>query len=157
MKKLALIWCQSRNGIIGKNGKIPWHFPEDMKHFQTLTKGHAVIMGRKTFESLDKALPYRRNIVVSSRNFHIPGAEVYTSLHEAIKEAYSTDNMPFIIGGAEIYRQTIAIATHLFVSEIDLHLDGDVKAPEIDSNDWVLESENDSNSTFLSFKEYRRS
>lgn len=156
MKKLALIWCQSRNGVIGKNGKIPWHFPEDLKRFKDLTKGHAIIMGRKTFESLDKALPYRRNIILSSRKFQAPDVEVYTSLQEAIKEAHSTDNMPFIIGGSEIYRQTIVVATRLYVSEIDLHLDGDAKAPDINPNEWVLEKEEESKSPFLTFKEYKK-
>lgn len=157
MKKLALIWCQSRNGIIGKDGKIPWYFPEDLRRFKDLTTGHAIVMGRKTFESLDKALPYRRNIVVSSRNFHAPEIEVFTNLQDAIKEAHYTDSMPFVIGGSEIYRQTISIATHLYVSEIDLHLSGDANAPEINHNEWILEYEKKSKSPFLSFKEYKRS
>lgn len=156
MKKLALIWCQSRNGTIGHNGKIPWHLPEDLAYFKKLTKGHAVIMGRKTFDSLDGALPFRRNIVVSSGKFSGPDIEVFTSLQDAIKSAYSTDNMPFVIGGAEIYRQTLPIATHLYMTEIDLNLKGDTSFPEIDPNEWILESDVVGKTDFLRFKTYRR-
>jgi dihydrofolate reductase len=81
---------------------------------------------------------------------------MYSRIVEAIKEAHSTDNMPFIIGGSEIYRQTMVVATRLYVSEIDLHLDVDAIAPDINSNEWVLEREEQSKYPFLTFKEYKK-
>ena len=97
---LAMIVAVARNAVIGKAGDLPWHIPEDLKHFKKTTSGHAIIMGRKTHESIGRALPKRRNIVVTRSGATFEGCETATSLDEAIALARATDPCPFVIGGA---------------------------------------------------------
>lgn len=98
---LALIVAVARNGVIGRDGTLPWHVSEDLKHFKKSTEGHAIIMGRKTHDSIGRALPKRRNIVLTRQTAALfPGCETAHSLGEAIALARSTDDCPFIIGGA---------------------------------------------------------
>jgi dihydrofolate reductase len=134
---LALVVAAAKNGVIGKDGKLPWRIPEDLKHFKRVTVGHAVIMGRKTWDSIGKPLVDRRNIVVS-RNaaLQIPGVEVVTSIEEAIALARQTDDEPRVIGGAEIYRRTLPLATRIYLTEIDREVEGDAFLPPIDKNEW---------------------
>jgi dihydrofolate reductase len=123
---LVLVLAVSTNGVIGKQGKVPWHIPEDLKHFRSVTTGHAIIMGRKTWDEVGKPLPNRRNIVVSRQEgLTLPGAEVVTTLEEAITLARATDPEPRVIGGAEIYRQAVPLATKILLTEVDRHVDGD--------------------------------
>jgi dihydrofolate reductase len=129
---LAMIAAVAKDGAIGQGGKLPWHLPEDMKHFRALTTGHAVIMGRKTFESIGRPLPKRRNIVITRQSDrHIPGCDVANDLPAAVALAQSDDACPFIIGGAAIYREAMHLATHLFITEVDSDVDGDVFFPEV--------------------------
>jgi dihydrofolate reductase len=135
---VAIVAAVSENYVIGKNGTIPWKNSEDLQFFKMITTDHAVIMGRKTFESIGKPLPNRRNIVVSAKSYTvIPGAEVYPSLIEAIVAAKQTDAEPRIIGGEQIYRQAISIASKLYITWIKENIkDGDAKFPGICSLDF---------------------
>ncbi len=125
MKGLALVVAAARNGAIGVDGKLPWRIPEDMKHFKRVTLGHAVIMGRKTWESIGKPLVDRRNIVVSRTATAIPGVEICGSVEEAIARAHATDDEPRVIGGAEIYRLCLPWVTKVFLTEVDRDVEAD--------------------------------
>lgn len=116
----------ARDGVIGRAGELPWRIREDMKHFKRTTLGHAVIMGRRTFESIGKALPSRRNIVVSrDPAAAFDGCETATSLDDAIALARTTDEMPFVIGGASLYEEALPRATEIHLTRIDRNVDGD--------------------------------
>ena len=152
MKSLSIIAAVSRNGVIGANGTIPWRLPEDFKYFKATTLGHAVIMGRKTFESIGKPLPNRRNIVVSSgldiageRLVGMAGAHltVCSSLGEAIAIARETDPTPFVIGGAALYAEAMPLATRMYLTEVHRDVEGDVLFPAWEANEWIEVSRTD--------------
>ncbi|KQU46770.1 dihydrofolate reductase [Rhodococcus sp. Leaf278] len=130
---VGLIWAQSRAGVIGDGGGIPWRIPEDMAHFKATTAEHPVIMGRRTWDSLPakfRPLPGRRNIVVTrNASWTADGAESAPSVADAV--ALASGSPVWIIGGGEIYRSALSIATHLEVTEVDLDISGDTVAPEI--------------------------
>lgn len=130
---LALIVAVAKNGVIGKGGQLPWRIPEDLRHFRRLTSGHAVIMGRRTWDEVGKPLPNRRNLVVTrTAGLELPGAEVFSSVEEAIARARETDPMPFVIGGAQIYREAMPLVTRVYLTEIDREVDGDTRFPDFD-------------------------
>lgn len=144
----GLVWAQSMSGIIGRDGGIPWHVPEDMAHFKTLTTGCAVVMGRRTWESLPprfRPLPGRRNIVLTRQaGYGAEGADVVSALADAV-----TEDETWVIGGAEIYRLALPTATRCEVTEIDIDLErreSDAMAPALDSSwvdsveDWCISS-----------------
>ena len=134
--ELAIIVAKAKNGVIGINNTLPWHLPEDLKHFKNTTTGHPIIMGRNTWVSLGKALPNRRNIVVSRNpEFKAEGAEVFYSLEDAI-DACSGNEKVFIIGGAQIYEEALAYADKLIITEVDIEVEGDAFFPEIDDMFW---------------------
>jgi len=134
--RVYLVAAVSRNGIIGANGKLPWHLPEDLKHFKSLTLGHPVIMGRRTWESLGKPLPGRENIVVSRRpGYEAAGASVAASLDAAIALC-AGEPVAFVIGGAEIYAAALPLANGLVLTEIHNNYDGDTRFPEWDRQRW---------------------
>ena len=139
MSEIVIIAAVARNRVIGKDNRLLWNIPEDMAHFKALTSGHTVIMGRKTWESLPprfRPLPGRRNIVISRQaDYAAPGAEVADSLKNALK-LVSTATTVFIIGGEQIYRQAMAVADRLEITEVDLEPDGDAWFPEIAAVDW---------------------
>ncbi|MFC4222484.1 dihydrofolate reductase [Lysinibacter cavernae] len=143
---VSLIWAQARDRIIGRDGVMPWHLPEDLAHFKQLTHGHPVIMGRKTWDSLPprfRPLAGRRNIVITRRDdWQADGAEVANSLEQAIELATGGDSTAdiWVIGGGEIYRQAMAHADRLEVTVIDVALEGDTRGPLIDG-DWLVTSE----------------
>lgn len=133
--RISIIVAASENNIIGRENDIPWHLPDDLKHFRKKTEGHPIIMGRKTFESLPNgALPKRRNIVVTrDSNYKADGAEVASSLEEAIMFA-KKDNVAgeiFIIGGAEIYKHSMELANYLHFTRVHAWIKGDKEFPEI--------------------------
>lgn len=146
--ELNLIYARARNGVIGNNGKLPWTISEDMAHFRTLTLGNVVIMGRKTFESLPGPLGGRINIVVTRNpSLPLPGINVYraASVKEALAIAQRLVDMKYareiwVIGGAEIYKETLPLATNVWVTEIDADFDGDTKMPPLSRLDWKEES-----------------
>lgn len=123
---LVLVVAIAKNGVIGKDGKVPWHIPEDLKHFKAMTMGHAILMGRKTHEETMRPLPGRRNIVITRNPDHpAPGCEVVATLEQAISLARTTDPEPRVIGGAEIYRLALPLATRIYLTEIDQDAEGD--------------------------------
>jgi dihydrofolate reductase len=126
---LAMIVAVARNGVIGRAGDLPWHISEDLKHFKKTTSGHAIIMGRKTHESIGRALPKRRNIVVTRSGATFEGCETARSLDEAIAIARTSDPCPFIIGGASLYLDALPIATELHLTTIDQDVEGDTFFP----------------------------
>jgi dihydrofolate reductase len=136
--RLGLIWAQTRNGVIGANGVMPWHLPEDLAHFRSVTLGAAVIMGRRTWDSLPerfRPLPGRQNIVITRQpNWAAEGASVAHSLEHAVALA---EGSVWVIGGAEIYRLALSAADTLEVTEIDASIAGDTFAPAL-GNAWTL-------------------
>ena len=133
---MYLVAAVARNGVIGASGRLPWHLPEDLKHFRKITLGHPVIMGRRTWESLGKPLPGRENIVVSRRaGFAPPGASVATSLAGAIALC-AGEPVAFVIGGAELYGAALPLADGLVLTEIDRDYAGDTVFPAWDRSAW---------------------
>ena len=136
MRRIALIAAVARNGVIGLHGRLPWRLPDDLKRFRALTTGHAIVMGRKTWDSIGRPLPERQNIVVTRRrDFAAPGAVVAHSLPEAIGLATLPPPV-FVIGGEAIYRDTLPLADLLFLTEIDREFDGDARFPDFDRAQW---------------------
>jgi len=123
---IAIIAALARNRGIGKGGKLPWHIPDDMRRFKRLTMGHPVVMGRKTWQSLPKQLPGRRNVVLSRTP--LSGVEAYASMHDAL-EALKSEERIFIIGGGEVYSQFIERADEMFLTIIDREIDADTFFP----------------------------
>jgi dihydrofolate reductase len=140
MQPLTLIAAISRNRVIGRGGKLPWDLPEDRAHFRRSTWGHAIIMGRRTWDETGAPLPGRRNIVVS-RSGNVSGQgrerEVVASLDEAIAAARTTDPEPMVIGGAEIFRLALPLATRMILTELDFDADGDTSFPDFDRTRWL--------------------
>jgi dihydrofolate reductase len=133
-----MIVATSLNGVIGVDGDLPWHIPEDLKYFRRNTVGHAIIMGRKTYDSIGRPLPKRRNIVITRNpDLTINGCDVVQSLDEALALARSEDNEPRIIGGATLYRQAFPLTTRLFLTEVQQTVEGDTHFPDWDRNDWT--------------------
>jgi dihydrofolate reductase len=136
-KPLTLVVAVGPRGVIGAGGGLPWHVPEDLKHFKAKTMGHAVIMGRKTFESIGRVLPGRRFVVVTRNpDFAFEGVTVARGLDEAVRAARETDPEPCVIGGAEIYRAALPFATRVELTEISQEVDGDTFFPELDLGAW---------------------
>jgi dihydrofolate reductase len=132
---LALIVAMARNRAIGLNNRMPWHLPADFAYFKQTTMGHPIIMGRKTFESIGRPLPGRRNIVVTrNRDFSATGIDVAHSLDEALALLDVED--AFIIGGATLYRESLARATRLYVTEVDATPAADTYFPEWNPAEW---------------------
>jgi dihydrofolate reductase len=136
LPRVYLVVALARNGVIGAQGKLPWHLPEDLQHFKKLTLGHPVIMGRRTWESLGQALPGRENIVVSRRpGFEAPGASVASSVQAAIALC-ADEPVAFVIGGAEVYAAALPLADGLVLTEIDRDYAGDTRFPAWDRGAW---------------------
>ncbi len=145
---LSLIVAYDKNRVIGHGGSLPWDIPADMRYFRDTTRGKPVIMGRKTHESIGRALPKRTNIVVTRQSDYHPaeGCVVATSLEQAIalgKEAAtkSSADEVVVIGGGELYRQALPIADKVYATEIEAEFPGDTTFPELDANEWHVESQ----------------
>lgn len=131
---ISIIVATGQNNAIGCHNKLLWHIPEDLKRFKALTTGHAMVMGRKTYDSIGRPLPNRKNIVVSRQEgLNIDGVEVYSTL-EAALEAAGED--AFVIGGEQIYRQTMSLAQKLYVTAVDQTHEADAFFPEINPDEW---------------------
>ena len=138
---VSLIAAVSENRVIGKNNDLPWHLPDDMKYFMKTTSSHYVIMGRRNYESIPekfRPLPNRTNIVVTRQpGFKALGCAVVHSIDEGLELARRANQEEvFIIGGAEIYRQSLAVASRLYLTEIKAHVDGDTHFPMFDKGQW---------------------
>ena len=126
----------AENRVIGVNNTLPWRLPADLRHFRQLTTGHHVIMGRRNYESIGKPLPDRTNIVITRNpGYHAPGCDVKHSLAEALQDIQN-DPEVFIIGGAEIYRQTIGDADRIYLTLVHADIHGDTYFPEFDASKW---------------------
>lgn len=139
---VTIVVAIGKNNGIGSDNQMLWHLPKDLKHFKDITSGHPIIMGRKTYESIGKALPNRTNIVISGRkNWYEEGILIVGSIKEAVKFAKKIDEEVFIIGGGNIYKQTMDIADRLEVTLVDADLDADTFFPTIDEKVWKKTNE----------------
>lgn len=143
--RITLIAAVSENGVIGKDGGLPWHLPADLKRFKEVTRGHQVVMGRRTFETLPGPLPQRRNIVVTSDpSYRAEGVAVAYSLEGAIadarRHASSPDEPLFMLGGAVLYGAALPLADCLDLTRVEAVVDGDTRFPEVDWASWRLVS-----------------
>lgn len=133
--RLTLVVAVSENGIIGRDGGLPWRLPEDLKHFRRITLGNTVLMGRKTFESLGKPLEGRGNWVLTRDAAFAPaGAQVFRDLDAAL--AAATQGELLVIGGAELYRQTLPLASRLELTQVHAQVEGDTHFPDYDAKQW---------------------
>jgi dihydrofolate reductase len=142
---ISIIVAAADNNVIGANNGLLWHIPADLKRFKSLTTGHAIIMGRKTFESIGRPLPNRRNIVVSSSLQSLSGVELSSSLHAAVALAQSNgeDSEVFIIGGGSIYRQALPLSQRIYLTRVHASPAGDTYFPPIDTVTWQLVASSD--------------
>lgn len=130
--KISLIAAVSKNGVIGRDNKLPWHIPEDLKYFKETTLGAPVIMGRKTFESIGRLLPGRKNILVSrKKDWMVPGATVVNSIEDALSAASETGvTEVFVIGGSEIYSLALPFADRLYLTVVQIETEGEALFPQ---------------------------
>ena len=133
---ITIIAAAAANDALGKDNKLIWHISDDLKRFKQLTSGHAIIMGRKTFESMPNALPNRRNMVITrNKDYIAEGAEIFSSIEDALS-VVKNDSQPFIIGGGEIYRQSMALADRIELTRVHTNVEGDAFFPEINYKVW---------------------
>jgi len=132
---VAIIVAIGENNAIGKNNQLLWHMPKDLKHFKDVTSGRTIIMGRKTFDSVGKPLPRRRNIVVTRQDITIPGCEVVKSIEDGLALCKGEDEV-FIGGGAEIYQLAMHLTDRMYLTIIHQNFDADTFFPEIDYKQW---------------------
>jgi dihydrofolate reductase len=160
---VTLVAAVARNGVIGRDGTVPWHLPEDMAFFRELTTGHPVVMGRRTWDSLPnrfRPLPGRRNIVVTRNpDWEADGAERSGSLEAALRLAGSDHDRVFVIGGAEIYRLALPHADELVLTELDVNAAGDAYFPDWPRDEFVevgRDEHSTEDGTAYAFVTYRR-
>lgn len=160
--KLALIVAVANNSVIGADNKIPWHCPADLQYFKRITMGAPILMGRKTWQSLGiKPLPGRHNIVVTrDQAFSDQRCSVVTSIEQGL-DLVASEHRVFIMGGANIYQQVIHKADELYLTEVDICVEGDCSFPEISEDVWQLKSQElhtaDANNPYdLTFKVFNR-
>ncbi|WP_394690094.1 dihydrofolate reductase [Hoeflea sp.] len=139
--KIQIVVVRAANGVIGRDGDMPWRLPSDLKHFKATTLDAPVIMGRKTFQSIGRPLPGRANIVISRAGFQAEGVEVFGTLEAALERAcdiaaQTGAGKVSVIGGGEIYRQGLDVADELHITEVEADIDGDTLFPELDSQVW---------------------
>jgi len=136
---ISLIVAMDKNNLIGKNNKIPWHIPGELKRFRAITMGKPIIMGRKTFESIGKPLDGRENVVLTNnKSYKQAGVKSYNNISEVISDFTNYDEI-FIIGGSEIYALVLPLAHKLYVTKIDKIYDGDTWFPKIRYNEWKIQ------------------
>jgi dihydrofolate reductase len=158
---LSIIVAAAENGVIGHNNNLIWHLSSDLKHFKNITTGHTVIMGRKTFESMGKALPNRRNIVITANKaYTAPGCEIVPDIESALQLA-AQEEEAFIIGGGTIYRAIWEKADKLYLTRVHTAPTGDISIPEVKASEWQeisreAHSADEKNEYDYTFLEYRR-
>tara|TARA_B110000263_G_scaffold159267_1_gene138407 strand:+ start:973 stop:1470 length:498 start_codon:yes stop_codon:yes gene_type:complete len=133
----TLIAAVSLNKVIGSNGSIPWHIPEDLKYFQSNTLYSTVIMGRNTYESIGKPLPNRKNIVITSLKKKFQGIEICSNIKDLIESLKNSEDEIFIIGGEKIYSEFMPLANKMLITEVKIEIEGDSFFPEWDPNEWT--------------------
>ena len=136
--KISLIVAASENNVIGKDNDLLWSLPDDLQFFKETTEGHPIILGRKNYEAIGRALPNRRNIIVSRQeDLEVDGCEVTSSVEEAIELAKETENEEiFITGGGEIYRRALPLANRIYLTRVHAEIEGDVFFPELSEEEW---------------------
>lgn len=135
---IKLIVAISKNRVIGDSNSLIWHLPADLKRFKEITGGHSIVMGRKTYQSIGRPLPNRRNIIITrDDNYEVEGCEVVNSIEEAL---LLTGSNCFIIGGGEIYKQTLHLADQVYMTIVDEEFEGDTTFPELPSS-WYISKE----------------
>ena len=134
---IAIIVAVAENGVIGGDNRLLWHISEDLKHFKAVTTGHPVVMGRKTYESLGRPLPGRRNVVVTRQNISIEGCDVVHSLDEAYA-LFPPEEEVFVIGGAQIYAEALPLARRFYLTRVFRSYEGDTRFPAWDEREWRL-------------------
>jgi dihydrofolate reductase len=133
---ISLIVAMARNRVIGAGGRIPWHLPNELKLFKSLTMGHPIVMGRRTYESIGRLLPGRTTVIVTRRaDYRVPGAIVAHSIAEALEACKGSAEI-FIIGGAELFRETLPIADRIYLTVVDAEPEGDTFMPPFGPGDW---------------------
>lgn len=137
-RRLSLLAAMASNRVIGRNNALPWRLPADLKRFKALTMGQIIVMGRKTYESIGRPLPGRINIIVTRQpDLSVAGATVTRSVEEALTACLThLDKEIFIIGGAELYQQTLKHCQRLYLTEVQKAFEGDAFFPEFDRSDW---------------------
>jgi len=134
--KISIVVAMAANRVIGNNNQLPWHLPADLKHFKQTTMGKPILMGRKTWESIGRALPGRTNIVITrDENYAAPGCVVVHSIEAAMQAAQQQDEV-MVIGGAEFYRQVLPRADTIYLTRIHQDFEGDAFFPELDETGW---------------------
>ena len=140
MTRISIIAAVARNGIIGRDGEMPWHLPDELRHFKATTLGHPLVMGRRTFEAIGRALPGRRTIVLTrDPGWHHADVETAHSFPEAVALAGPADEV-FVAGGAQVYADALPYAHRLLITEVDAEPEGDTFFPEWDRAAWREES-----------------
>ena len=137
----SILVAMASNRVIGRGNALPWRLPADLKHFKALTMGHSIIMGRKTHESIGKPLPGRQNVIITrQKNYHVVGAVVVHSIDEALqvcKNDKTKSKECFVIGGAELYQQTLAFCHRMYITEIQHCFNGDTFFPVFNTDEWI--------------------
>ena len=138
--KISLIVAASANNVIGVGGGLPWRLPEDLRRFKEITMGKPMIMGRATFDSIGRALPGRKSIVLTRQpDFAAEGCDVVASVEAAIEAAGDAEEV-MVIGGGEIYRQFLMRADRIYLTRVQAEIDGDTRFPELDMDEWAVKS-----------------
>lgn len=139
--RVAMIAAMAAGRVIGRGNQMPWHMPADLKHFKEVTMNKPVLMGRKTFESIGRPLPGRRNIIISRQPMDIEGAEWADSIEQALEKVADAEEV-MVIGGGEIYRQCLARASRLYLTLIEFETEGDAWFPDYQQDgEWLVTSE----------------
>ena len=139
---ISIVVAISENRAIGKDNKLLWRLPADLKHFKEITTGHTIIIGRKTFESVGRPLPNRRNIIITRQPLFIEGCEVVNSIDAALALC-AGENEVFIVGGTEIYRQSLHLTNRIYLTVVHKEFEGDSFFPEINKGEWKEVSRED--------------
>ena len=138
MQRISLLVAMARNRVIGRDNRIPWHLPADLKRFKALTMGHHIVMGRETWDSIHRLLPGRTTVIVTRNpQLKVPGAKIAHSIEDALR-ACGDDAEIFVIGGEQIFRAALPHAQRLYLSTIDADIAGDTFMPAIDTSEWQL-------------------
>ncbi len=135
--RISLIVARARNGVIGANGRLPWHLPADLRHFRRLTMGKPVLMGRRTYQSIGRPLPGRENLILTRNvGFQAPGCTCVYCWEEALRLAAPAPEL-MVIGGAELYRQLLPHAERIYLSEIEADFPGELRFPALRAGEWI--------------------
>jgi dihydrofolate reductase len=159
---ISFIVAMDENSVIGKDNQLPWHLPEDLKFFKRITMGHAIAMGRKTHESIGRVLPGRENIVITRQtDYRCEGCTVFNSVEDFVNYCRMQDVEIFVIGGAEIFKETFAFVDCLYITHIHQEFPGDTFFPEFNGGQWELTSiekgiSNEKNPYDYDFRRYVR-